>query len=366
MRPELDRPRDREPTRGASLGVHLLSGLPTESVSRGFELAGEAMPVFSLDSLVDVEIGAAARIGVVLPPFVEPSLVVESWEECDFLPHRFGCPAHIEAVWTFVDIDRVDHQLASSSALSTIGWGQSEEDGRSIADILVGQIESATRLALVGDTRVTESLTRALGALNPTAKRFEVGPSSDAAIRHIAAALCSAPARAARPLRSARVVPPWLEALNAERDPAATTSLFVYRRPRPFDAERFGAWMQSAPDELLRGKGRVWIESDAMRSYGYSCAGSVHRLFPGPRWWASLPNGTWPTCDAARRRLLARWDPRIGDRRQDLVFIGVDLDVDGLCAELDACLTADSAADRLRTETGHDDASSTDRATRLH
>ena len=73
-----------------SLGVHLLAGLPTDAVRWGFERAGERMPVVPLDGLVDAAVGDATRIGVLLPPFVEPSLLVESWEDCEFLPQRFG------------------------------------------------------------------------------------------------------------------------------------------------------------------------------------------------------------------------------------------------------------------------------------
>ena len=138
--------------------------------------------------------------------------------------------------------------------------------------------------------------------------------------------------------RSARVIPPWLTALRDDCDPAPGSELLVYRRPRPFDPSRFGEWLKEPPLELIRGKGRVWLASDPARSFGYSCAGSVHRLFPAGRWWAASPEVPWPSCAHERGRLLARWHPRFGDRRQDLVFVGVDLDAERLCAGLDACL----------------------------
>jgi hypothetical protein len=39
------------------------------------------------------------------------------------------------------------------------------------------------------------------------------------------------------------------------------------------------------------------------------------------------------------------WDPRFGDREQQLVFIGRHLDCDGLRQRLDACLLAPSLVD---------------------
>ena len=103
---------------------------------------------------------------------------------------------------------------------------------------------------------------------------------------------------------------------------------------------RFTGWLENPPRCLLRGKGQVWLASEPDWSFGYSCAGSVHRLFPGGRWWASRSDGSWPDCATQRSRLLARWHPRFGDRRQELVFAGVDLDPVALCVSLDACLLA--------------------------
>ncbi len=319
-----------------SLRVHLLAGLPTEAVRWGFERVHELMPVARLDALADVVVGDAARIGVLLPPFVEPSQVVESWEDCDFLPVRFGRPAHLAGVWTFVDVARVVDHLASADPLSLRGWGRGDLDGRTVADIVVGQIESATHLVLVGADPVSDSFARRLGVLNPGAARipFRNGSHLDPT------KLADAPAA-----RSVRVVPPWLEVLRGESDPTPSSDLLVYRRARPFDPTRLGDWLADPPGELVRGKGHVWLASEPDQSFGYSCAGAVHRLFRAGRWWASCADAAWPSCTAQRRRLLERWHPRFGDRRQELVFAGVDLDRDRLCAGLDACLVSEDALD---------------------
>ncbi len=314
---------------GRSLGVHLIGGLPTDGVQWGFERLGEVMPVVPLDALAGVCADRETRLGVLLPPFVEPSMLVESWEGCDFLPLRFGRPAHIASVTTVVDVDHVADHLASAVPLSQRGWGRSHLDRRTVADIVVGQIESATHLALVGGTPVCPSRGRSLGVLNPTATRVTLGCESGGL--DLSAAPC------------ARVAPPWLEALQAEGDAPPGPDLFVYRRTRPFDPERFGLWLRDPPRDLLRGKGNVWLANDPDQSFGYSCAGSVHRLFPSGRWWASRTDGAWPECASGRRRLLSRWHPRFGDRRQEIAFAGVDLEPDRLAAGLDACLVSEDA-----------------------
>ena len=72
------------------------------------------MPVVPLGAFDDSTLTSADQIGVLLPPFVEPSQIVESWIDCDFLPHRFGRPAHVAGVSTFIDVDRLSDQLALS------------------------------------------------------------------------------------------------------------------------------------------------------------------------------------------------------------------------------------------------------------
>ncbi len=372
----------REP----ALKVHLLAGLPTEAVRQSFERVSDVMPVVPLDGLAGGDIGDAPRIGVLLPPFVEPASVVESWTACEFLPNRFGRPAHVAGVSTFVDLAQVVDHLASAAPISLHGWGRSGFDGRTVADILVGQIESATHLVLVGADPASNSLARRLRVLNPTASRtplrnglpldfegFAVAPVADDGHLQGGSAestegRCRDDSGTDEPTAQlARVVPPWLEVLHGEQEPAPTSGLVVYRRARPFDPIRLQNWLEDPPSELVRGKGHVWLASEPDQSFGYSCAGAVHRLFPAGRWWASGSDGAWPSCSDQRRRLLERWHPRFGDRRQELVFAGVDLDAARLCAGLDACLLAEEAVeDGLQASSKDGPGTLRERRARLH
>ncbi len=353
---------DASPRRHPSLGVHLLAGLPTQTVRWGFERARDVMPVVPLDALAEGAVGDANRIGVVLPPFVEPSQVVESWMGSDFLAGRFGRPAHVAGVSTFVDVDRLVEHLASPAPLARHGWGRSFFDRRTVADIVVGQIESSTHLVLVGAAALPDRLSRCLAVLNPGASRIALDGRSSVDLTRLVVAP-RADDRGGHGRRgeagqghrsdrvgsaagaSAPIVPPWLEVLRGDSDPTPGSGLHVYRRVRPFDPTRLDNWLAQPPAGIVRGKGHVWLANEPDQSVGYSCAGSVHRLFPTGPWWASCGEAAWPTCPTQRQRLLARWHPRFGDRCQELVFVGVDLDADHLCASLDACLVADDALD---------------------
>ncbi|MEM6557649.1 MAG: GTP-binding protein, partial [Pseudomonadota bacterium] len=55
-------------------------------------------------------------------------------------------------------------------------------------------------------------------------------------------------------------------------------------------------------------------------------------------WWASVPSERWPDNEALRNYLAANWEDPWGDRRQEIVFIGADIDWPALSARLDAAL----------------------------
>ncbi len=52
--------------------------------------------------------------------------------------------------------------------------------------------------------------------------------------------------------------------------------------------------------------------------------------------WAAVPEEDWPTEDTARDVVLADWDMSgtYGDRRQEIVFIGVGMDQDKICEQV--------------------------------
>jgi hypothetical protein len=54
-----------------------------------------------------------------------------------------------------------------------------------------------------------------------------------------------------------------------------------------------------------------------------------------------MPRERWPTGQRALERIAGNWSEPHGDRRQELVFIGVGLDEAQARRDLDACLLAD-------------------------
>ena len=323
--------------------VHLVAALPTPTIKSAFERMRAAMTAQTFAEFVGPTVLEPTERTIILPPHIETSFLVENWEGCDYLSARLGEGARIVNVITVIDTDFLSDQLESSESISAYGWGKSEQDTRSVADIVVGQIESATHLLLTGRLDATDRLHRLLGVLNPLASRCRLEDlSPDGLHDFMVSPRASTPESSSNP--SARVVPPWLDLLHSDGETQYSNEQFLYRKSLPFDRTRLAQWLSHPPRGLVRGKGTLWLAGEHTRGFGYSCAGSVHRTFAGGPWWAGRHDGVWPTCEEQRRRLLERWHMQFGDRRQEIAFLGLDLDPSELTETLDACLVSEDAA----------------------
>ena len=60
------------------------------------------------------------------------------------------------------------------------------------------------------------------------------------------------------------------------------------------------------------------------------------------RWWRFVPKAHWPEDDESVSAIRSNWSSQTGDCRQELVFIGQNIDFAQLTAELDNCLLTDA------------------------
>ncbi len=59
------------------------------------------------------------------------------------------------------------------------------------------------------------------------------------------------------------------------------------------------------------------------------------------RWWRFVPREQWPQDEQSMADILKHWTVESGDCRQELVFIGQNIDFARLSTELEACLLND-------------------------
>jgi G3E family GTPase len=110
--------------------------------------------------------------------------------------------------------------------------------------------------------------------------------------------------------------------------------------------------LHSTFGQVLRAKGFAWLASRPDLCGEWSQAGGVLRFTVGGPWYAALPAEAWPEDKAQREDILRDFKGDDGDRRQELVFIGIDVNQQALSSALDACLVQDgetAAADPFAT-----------------
>jgi len=126
---------------------------------------------------------------------------------------------------------------------------------------------------------------------------------------------------------------------HAHPDEVYGVTSFVYRERRPFHPERVAEFLSDLPESVVRSKGTLHVAGSDQR-LNYSQAGpSVRVEAVGP--WVAAMDEADRELYRANRRGDADWDDEWGDRRTELVVIGVDLDESSVRAELDACLVTD-------------------------
>ncbi|MEM6692534.1 MAG: GTP-binding protein, partial [Planctomycetota bacterium] len=152
-------------------------------------------------------------------------------------------------------------------------------------------------------------------------------------------------------LSDAEASPGWLAVPRGQEHSETDEygiSHFVYQRRRPFHAARLsdamnGGFGEGRPmDGVLRSKGLIWLASRHNLAYDWSQAGCSIRMTPGGLWWAAAPSDEWPDDEEAVASISAKLVGPYGDRHQELVFIGHDMDQAKITETLDQCLLSDA------------------------
>ncbi len=250
--------------------------------------------------------------------------------------------AHLDSMTTVVDAHRLLDHFDEVDELAELGIGRDSDDQRTIAELIVDQIEFADLVVLTKtdlvDADGTERVAGLIRALNPSA-RIEVAPYGRLPIETLLDTGRFDP-------DTTGAFPGWAQALNGEHVPESEEfgiTNFVYRSRWPFHPGRlFDLLTDSAWDGVLRSKGFFWVATRPDVQAIWHHAGAAVTLEPSAPWMATIPREQWDLDAEEVADLDDRWDPLLGDRMTELVFIGIDMDHDAITASLDTCvLTGD-------------------------
>lgn len=113
-------------------------------------------------------------------------------------------------------------------------------------------------------------------------------------------------------------------------------SAFVYRSRNMIQHEKLMATLRRGMPGLLRAKGFVWTDREPDKIGYLSLAGDVLRFDHMAKWiHAKIRDGELDRSQLGPD-VWRNWDSNTGDRRQEIVLIGIDLDCDRITGQLDA------------------------------
>lgn len=273
----------------------------------------------------------------------EPLPVAETFTFRDEEGRSLADVARLDTMVTVVDGVNflLDYQAAES--LASRGETLGEDDERSITDLLIEQIEFAdviliSKIDLISQHE-REELTAILQRLNAQAQILPMVMGQVPLGRILDTGLFD--------FERAAQAPGWLQELRGEHVPETEEygiASTAYRARRPFHPERFFSFIDRPwPNgKLLRSKGFFWLASKPEEAGSWSQAGGLIRHGFAGRWWRFVPKNQWPQDEESTAAIMKNWLAATGDCRQELVFIGQDIDFSQLTAELDACLLTDA------------------------
>lgn len=273
----------------------------------------------------------------------EPLPVAATFEFRDEKGESLSDLARLDTMVTVVDAANLLKDYSSNDFLRDRGESLGDEDERTLVDLLVEQIEFADVVILnkvsMASAEELDLARKVIRSLNPDARIEEVDFGQiplDAILN-----------TKRFDFNRAHEHPLWYKELYGFNDHVPETEeygvrSFVYRARRPFDPARFQAFIDKSWPGVVRAKGFFWLATRPDYVGELSQAGALVRTNKRGRWWSAVPRSYWPQEPEWHRAMQDYLDAEWGDRRQEIVFIGVDpMDKATIIAELDSCLVAE-------------------------
>lgn len=250
--------------------------------------------------------------------------------------------ARLDTMVTVVDAMNLLKDYSSADFLRDRGEVAGEGDERALVDLLVEQIEFADVVVLnkagSASPEQRELARKIIASLNAEARivdadygRIPLGAILNTGLFNF---------------ERAQTHPLWFKELNGFKDHVPETEeygirSFVYRARRPFAPMAFNAFVNKSWPGVVRAKGFFWLATRPNFVGELAQAGAMVRTSKRGLWWAAVPRERWPDNPEWRDSMNPYLDRTWGDRRQEIVFIGLadQMDEQAIRAELDAALT---------------------------
>ena len=273
----------------------------------------------------------------------EPLPVAETFTFADEDGVSLSDVSTLDTMVTIVDAVNFLKDFNEAKYLQEVGESLGDEDQRSVADLLVDQVEfadiiliSKTDLVKQGDI---DKLKAVIRNLNTHAQIIPISNGEISGQEILNTGLFD--------FERAQQAPGWLKELRGEHVPETEEygiSSFVYKARRPFYPKKFHDFLHSKDlsGKLIRSKGYFWLATRPQFAGTWNQAGGMaHHGFAG-MFWKAIPENRWPQDQESLDYIKEKWVEPFGDMRQELVFIGQGLDQKHITQLLDNCLLSDA------------------------
>ena len=253
--------------------------------------------------------------------------------------------SYVDTMVTVVDAFNFFKDFGSPETLVDRELTDIEDDFRTIVNLLTDQVEFANVIILNKTDLVTDEhlglLRASIKKLNQSAKIIQTSYSKVSLKEILNTGLFN--------FEEAEQSAGWMEELEKDEHTPETEeygiSSFVFRSKKPFDPIRFWDYLQNKfPSSIIRSKGLFWLASRPDQALVWSQAGGSLKAEGAGVWWASMlfhERMKYLPFVENQKQIEKDWDKKYGDRKNEIVFIGQEMDKEKIRKELDQCLSSD-------------------------
>ena len=272
----------------------------------------------------------------------EPLPVAETFTFADEDGKSLSEISRLDSMVTVVDALNFLKDYDEAKFLNEVGESLGEEDERSVADLLVEQVEFADILLISKTDLVSEQELARLKSILQTLNTEAI----QVPIEHGKVPLDKVLNTGRFSFERAQQSPGWLKEMRGEHVPETEEfgiSSFSYEARRPFDPQKFYDFIHSKDIEgkLIRSKGFFWLATRPQLAGSWSQAGGMARYGAAGLFWKAVPKEQWPEDPEYLKAIEEQWMEPFGDMRQELVVIGQGLNKNDIIERLDRCLLTD-------------------------
>jgi G3E family GTPase len=257
--------------------------------------------------------------------------------------------SYVDTMVTVVDCFNFFNDFGTNELLVDRKLTDMEGDNRTIVNLLTDQIEFANVIILnktdLVDEKTIGILKAAIQKLNPGAKIIKSNFSKVDPKEILNTNLFD--------FEEAENSAGWQKELEASEHIPETEeygiSSFVFRNQKPFHPERLWNYInEHYPTTVIRAKGLFWLASRSDDAINFSQAGGSSRLEKAGVWWASMSYAErtrYQSFADNKDFIESKWSKQWGDRMNELVFIGQDMEKEKMIEALNTCLLQDEEID---------------------